>query len=106
MTVRSAIPRLLLALVITATAFWLALNRERLDPAMLEAAIRDLGLLAPVAHIVLFALGTVLFLPGTLFGLAGGVLFATSPSAVCRRAWMICRLPHRQALSQSGRLAP
>jgi uncharacterized membrane protein YdjX (TVP38/TMEM64 family)/rhodanese-related sulfurtransferase len=54
---------------------WLALNRDQLDPAAIEAAIRNLGLWGPVAHVVLFALGTVLFVPGALFGLAGGVLF-------------------------------
>jgi uncharacterized membrane protein YdjX (TVP38/TMEM64 family) len=35
----------------------------------------DLGPWGPAAHVVLFALGTVLFVPGALFGLAGGVLF-------------------------------
>ena len=37
--------------------------------------MRSLGLWAPVAHVVLFALGTILFVPGVLFGLAGGALF-------------------------------
>jgi uncharacterized membrane protein YdjX (TVP38/TMEM64 family)/rhodanese-related sulfurtransferase len=65
----------LLALSILGGALWLALNRDQLDPAVIEGAIRNLGLLGPVAHVVLFALGTVLFVPGALFGLAGGVLF-------------------------------
>jgi uncharacterized membrane protein YdjX (TVP38/TMEM64 family)/rhodanese-related sulfurtransferase len=52
-----------------------ALNRDRVDPAVLQATVRDLGLLAPVAHVVLFAVGTILFVPGALFGLAGGILF-------------------------------
>jgi len=72
---RNVIPRLAIAVVITAMALWLALNRDRLDPAVLQATVRDLGLLAPVAHVVLFAVGTVLFVPGALFGLAGGILF-------------------------------
>jgi uncharacterized membrane protein YdjX (TVP38/TMEM64 family)/rhodanese-related sulfurtransferase len=67
--------RLLPALAIAAAALWLAFNRERLDPAALETAIRGLGWWAPFAHVALFAIGTVLFVPGTLFGLAGGVLF-------------------------------
>lgn len=75
MTMRAAIPRLSLGLVLAAAALWLALNRERLDPTVLESAICDLGMLAPVAHVIFFALGTVLFVPGALFGLAGGALF-------------------------------
>ena len=75
MTMQKAIPRLVISLVFAAIALLLALNRDRLDPAVLETTIRDLGLLAPVAHVVLFALGTVVFVPGTLFGVAGGMLF-------------------------------
>jgi uncharacterized membrane protein YdjX (TVP38/TMEM64 family)/rhodanese-related sulfurtransferase len=69
------LPRLALGLAILAGALWLALNRNQLDPGMVESAIRNLGLLGPVAHVALFALGTVLFVPGALFGLTGGVLF-------------------------------
>ena len=75
MTLRTVLPRLLLGLAILAAALWLALNRDQLDPAQIEGAIRNLGLWAPLAHVVLFALGTVLFVPGVLFGLTGGVLF-------------------------------
>ncbi len=75
MTLRTVLPRLLLGLAILVVALWLALNRDQLDPALIEGAIRNLGLWAPVAHVVLFALGTVLFVPGALFGLTGGVLF-------------------------------
>jgi uncharacterized membrane protein YdjX (TVP38/TMEM64 family)/rhodanese-related sulfurtransferase len=75
MTLRTVLPRVLLALSILGGALWLALNRDQLDPAAIEGAIRNLGLWGPVAHVVLFALATVLFVPGALFGLAGGVLF-------------------------------
>jgi uncharacterized membrane protein YdjX (TVP38/TMEM64 family)/rhodanese-related sulfurtransferase len=75
MTLRGWLPRLLLGLPVTAVAAWLALNRERLDPVLIETAIRDLGPWGPVTHVGLFALGTVLFAPGSLFGLVGGILF-------------------------------
>jgi len=75
MTLRSALPRLALGVALAGLALWLALNRDRLDPALIEGAIRDLGLWAPIGHVALFALGTVLFVPGALFGLAGGALF-------------------------------
>lgn len=75
MTVRAMLPRLLLGLVILACTLWLALNRDQVGPAAIEAAIHNLGLWGPIALVLLFALGTVLFVPGTLFGLAGGALF-------------------------------
>jgi uncharacterized membrane protein YdjX (TVP38/TMEM64 family)/rhodanese-related sulfurtransferase len=75
MTMQNVIPRLALPLVVAAMALWLAFNRDRVDPTVLQATIRDLGILAPVVHVVLFAVGTVLFVPGALFGLVGGVLF-------------------------------
>jgi uncharacterized membrane protein YdjX (TVP38/TMEM64 family)/rhodanese-related sulfurtransferase len=75
MTLRTIFPRLLLSLAIVAGVLWLALHRGELDPVLIENAIRSLGPWAPAAHVALFALGTVLFVPGALFGLAGGVLF-------------------------------
>jgi uncharacterized membrane protein YdjX (TVP38/TMEM64 family) len=65
----------LLALAIAAAAIWLAFNLDQLEPALIESSIRDLGLWAPLAHVVLFAIGTILFVPGAIFGLAGGALF-------------------------------
>jgi uncharacterized membrane protein YdjX (TVP38/TMEM64 family)/rhodanese-related sulfurtransferase len=75
MTTQNVIPRLAIAVGVTVIGLGLALNRNHVDPAALQATVSDLGLLAPVAHVVLFAVGTVLFVPGTLFGLAGGILF-------------------------------
>ena len=75
MTLTTILPRILLAPAMASAAIWLALNRDSLDPALVERSIRDLGLWAPFAHIAAFAIGTVLFLPGAIFGLAGGMLF-------------------------------
>jgi uncharacterized membrane protein YdjX (TVP38/TMEM64 family) len=75
MTLRVILPRVALGLAIAGGAIWLALNRDRLDPALLESSIRDLGLWAPIVHIALFAVATVFFVPGAIFGLAGGMLF-------------------------------
>jgi uncharacterized membrane protein YdjX (TVP38/TMEM64 family) len=74
MMLRTALPRLLLGLAVLVGASFLALNRDRLDPALIETAMRGLGPWGPVAHVALFALGTVLFVPGALFGQARGVL--------------------------------
>ena len=74
-TLRAVFPRLALGLLLAAVAVWLAFNRDRLDPALIESAMHGLGLWAPLGHIVLFALGTALFVPGAIFGLLGGALF-------------------------------
>ncbi len=47
MTPRAVLPRLAPALAIAGAAIWLAFNRDRLDPALIEISIRDLGLWAP-----------------------------------------------------------
>jgi uncharacterized membrane protein YdjX (TVP38/TMEM64 family)/rhodanese-related sulfurtransferase len=65
----------LLGLALVAGSLWLVLYRNQLDPALIENAMRTLRPWAPVAHVVLFALGTILFVPGILFALAGGMLF-------------------------------
>jgi uncharacterized membrane protein YdjX (TVP38/TMEM64 family) len=75
MTARALLPRLLLLLAIAGAAAWLAFHRDQLDPVLLEASVRDLGPWAPLIHVMLFAVGTVLFVPGAIFGLAGGALF-------------------------------
>jgi len=81
-TLPAASSRLALWLLIAAVAAWLAVNRDHLDPVLIESAIHDLGLLAPLGHVVLFALGTILFVPGAIFGLMGGALFGPFWGAV------------------------
>lgn len=49
--------------------------RDRFDTAALEAWISDAGLMAPVVFMLIYALATVLFLPGSVITLAGGALF-------------------------------
>src|SRR5262249_19063962 len=75
MTAWRLLSRFALLGIIAGAAVWLALNPDKLDPSRVEGAVRDLGVWAPIGHVVLFALGTIFFLPGTLFGLAGGLLF-------------------------------
>jgi uncharacterized membrane protein YdjX (TVP38/TMEM64 family) len=75
MSVRRLAPRLALALMVAATAAVAALNRERIDPAALDVWIGGLGGWAPIGYVAVYALATVAFVPGTIFGLAGGALF-------------------------------
>jgi len=75
MSLRSPLPRLVLAGTLAAGVLWGLGNRELLDLAGLEAALRGLGGWAPAAFVAAFAAATVAFVPGGLFGLAGGALF-------------------------------
>ncbi len=61
---------LLLAAVGTAIVY-----RDQLDPAALQAWVEGAGTAGPVVFMALYALATVLFLPGSVLTLAGGALF-------------------------------
>ncbi|MCR5857399.1 VTT domain-containing protein [Mesorhizobium sp. J428] len=75
MNVRQVLPRLILLIGVIAAIIWAALNRDRLDLAALDAWLSGLGFVAPLAYLGLYAVGTIAFLPGALFALAGGALF-------------------------------
>jgi len=49
--------------------------RERFDAAMLEEWVRGAGAAAPLIFVLVYAVGAVLFLPGSVLTLAGGALF-------------------------------
>jgi uncharacterized membrane protein YdjX (TVP38/TMEM64 family) len=83
---RANLLRLLLVVAVAGAAIWLAFARGGLDQAAIEGTIRDLGAWAPLGHVLLFAVGTVLFIPGTLFSLTGGVLFGPILGAVLNLA--------------------
>jgi uncharacterized membrane protein YdjX (TVP38/TMEM64 family)/rhodanese-related sulfurtransferase len=75
MNLRRLLPRVALALLVAVLAVAAALNRERLDPAALDAWVGGLGGWAPLSYVAIYALATIAFVPGTIFGLAGGALF-------------------------------
>jgi uncharacterized membrane protein YdjX (TVP38/TMEM64 family) len=62
---------LLLAIPGAAALGWWVLE-GRLNPAAIEAAMREAGWLAPAMFVALFVLATLLIVPGSIFGLAGG----------------------------------
>lgn len=62
------------------------LLRDRLDLPALEAAVGGLGGWGVLVFAGLFVAGTVLFLPGSVFGLAGGALFGPLWGAVINLA--------------------
>lgn len=75
MSLSRLLPRLLLLLAIAAAVAWVAFNRDRLDLESLDAWLISYGVLTPLAYIAFYAVGTVAFVPGVLFALAGGALF-------------------------------
>jgi uncharacterized membrane protein YdjX (TVP38/TMEM64 family)/rhodanese-related sulfurtransferase len=67
--------RILLALALAAGVI-LALNyREHLDAAALTAWVASAGAAGPLVFMGVYAIATVLFLPGSVLTLAGGALF-------------------------------
>jgi uncharacterized membrane protein YdjX (TVP38/TMEM64 family)/rhodanese-related sulfurtransferase len=75
MSMRRLLPRLSLALVLVAMAAWAAFHREQVNAATIDAWLASLGAWAPAGYVMLFALATVAFAPGTIFAVAGGALF-------------------------------
>lgn len=69
------LPRIALGLVLISGSIFAFLHRDQINLASLDAWIGSAGLLAPLAYVVLYAVGTVAFVPGLIFALAGGALF-------------------------------
>lgn len=75
MNARRAVPRAALAGTVAAAIAVAVVYRDQLDVESVEAWLTGFGLLAPLIYLALYAVGTVAFLPGALFALAGGALF-------------------------------
>ncbi len=61
---------------VLATGIALAvIYRDQFDAVTLESWVKDAGAAAPVVYILIYALGTLFFLPGSILTLTGGALF-------------------------------
>lgn len=69
-----AVRWLLLALLIGAISIALV-YRDQFNADSLRAWVEDTGSAAPLLFMLIYAIGTVLFLPGSVLTLAGGALF-------------------------------
>lgn len=69
------LPRILLTAAVAGANLWALLNRDQFDPVTLNAWLASFGIKAPLIYVLLFAIGTVAFLPGSRFALVGGALF-------------------------------
>lgn len=72
---RATVLRVLLFAVLAISVTFAIAYRSSFDTNVLEAWINDTGALGPVVFMLIYAVGTVLFLPGSVLTLAGGALF-------------------------------
>jgi len=92
---RVFVARVALVVIVASAVLWLVFGDARLDAGQIAERMKALGACAPVLHVLLFALGTVLFVPGSLFGLAGGALFGPALGVVAARQTASLRPRHR-----------
>jgi uncharacterized membrane protein YdjX (TVP38/TMEM64 family) len=69
------IGRVILVAVLLAAIGLVVLGRARIDPSILEQEVRRYGHFAPIVFVLAYAVGTVLFLPGSVLTIAGGAIF-------------------------------
>lgn len=67
--------KLILALILLTGIAVVVMYREQLNAEALEQWIQNAGGAAPILFMLIYALGTVFFLPGSLLTLLGGALF-------------------------------
>jgi uncharacterized membrane protein YdjX (TVP38/TMEM64 family)/rhodanese-related sulfurtransferase len=75
MNQRSLIYRLTLVVALLVAISWLAFHREFFAAAVLEQSLQRFGRWAPILFVGLYALSTVLFVPGSALTVVGGALF-------------------------------
>jgi uncharacterized membrane protein YdjX (TVP38/TMEM64 family) len=67
--------RLILVAALVVAISSLAFHREFLEAAPLEQELQRFGRLAPLLFVGLYALSTVLFVPGSVLTVVGGAFF-------------------------------
>ncbi|HEV2548899.1 MAG TPA: VTT domain-containing protein [Stellaceae bacterium] len=77
---RRVLPRIGVALLLAVAIAWAVANRQQFGGFAL--GVGALGAWAPLAYIGLYVVATILFLPGSVLGLAGGALFGPVWGAV------------------------
>jgi uncharacterized membrane protein YdjX (TVP38/TMEM64 family) len=75
MNSRNLIFRSVLVATLVAAIIWLGLHRQLLQPATIERPLQRFGGWAPILFLLLYALATVVFVPGSVLTVAGGALF-------------------------------
>jgi uncharacterized membrane protein YdjX (TVP38/TMEM64 family)/rhodanese-related sulfurtransferase len=75
--------RILLILALATGVTLALLYREQFDAAALQSRVQEAGFAAPLLFMLIYALATVLFLPGSVLTLAGGALFGPVLGTFC-----------------------
>ncbi|MGA9033561.1 MAG: TVP38/TMEM64 family protein [Sulfuricaulis sp.] len=72
---RRTLVRIVLFAALAAAIALAYIYRDLLNVAALESAVKNAGTLGPLLYMAVYAIATVLFLPGSVITLAGGALF-------------------------------
>ena len=72
---RKTLTRIILFAALAAAIVLAYMYRDLLNIAALESWVKNAGALGPVLYMAVYAIATVLFLPGSVLTLAGGALF-------------------------------
>jgi uncharacterized membrane protein YdjX (TVP38/TMEM64 family) len=72
---RGFVFRLALVAALVVAVAWFAFHREFLEAARLEGELQRFGRWAPLLFVGLYALSTILFVPGSMLTVVGGALF-------------------------------
>jgi uncharacterized membrane protein YdjX (TVP38/TMEM64 family)/rhodanese-related sulfurtransferase len=75
MNPRNLISRAALVSTLAAAIIWLGLHRKLLQSATIERELHRFGACSPILFLLLYALATVLFVPGSVLTMAGGAFF-------------------------------
>lgn len=72
---RASLARLAIVVVVLAGIVYVLTHRATLQPESIERLVRGLGVWAPIAFVLIYAAGTVVFFPGSILSLLGGAVF-------------------------------
>ncbi|MDM8564229.1 TVP38/TMEM64 family protein [Candidatus Halobeggiatoa sp. HSG11] len=73
--IKNNLTRLLLLLIIVIGISLVVINRDYIDVTTVQLWVEKAGFAAPLVFMLIYSIGTVFFLPGSILTLAGGALF-------------------------------